>query len=606
MTNLEAIPEPSAAATSLPLEQAQWEQALAQIAKHSSRRSLVKLWPKWARPAEVLSWGTAVACGGPVPQLLTTLYRIAEKESRSRHAVDELRGAADVWLERIETPGLEVEDQLEALAWAYALPYLAESLDPLVWWRMLRRLQQLTTQAAAQAADASLAKLLLGAELGLALSWGIPTNGLLEAELIATSAAAAMDWFSEQSVSLETTLRRQGASCRLLLASGLRTRVLLQRVARQKLSSEQLQILWTLTVWAAATTNRDGTVVFSEVEKKWCRGDAAAHGLLHQAARSLDKESLLPAVQAALGRSGTSGRLAWTVSLPEPSLYCPEAGLAAMLPEWDVRRGRVHVWYQDDQFQLQLHSGRGQLLAGAWEVELHCDAQRLRPIGPWEEVCYHTDDDVHYLELEQAWTGDLVLQRQVMVIRDDRCVFFADAVIDRSPESKPTGQLRYQARWQMGDKIQATAERETWEITLQDNRVRGIVYPLSLPEWRVGPQAGTFAVDETGGLTLTVAGQNAVYAPLWFDLERKRLNKSRTWRQLTVAESLRIVRSSEAVAYRIEAGSDNQWFVYRSFRDRVSRTALGKNLVADFYCGRFLPESGEMDELIAVDDPPED
>jgi len=274
-----------------------------------------------------------------------------------------------------------------------------------------------------------------------------------------------------------------------------------------------------------------------------------------------------------------------------------------MLPEWDVRRGRVHIDYRDEAFRLQVHAGRPMLLDGQWQITITSDGEELAPRGPWTEVCQHTDDDVHYLELEQSWTGDVVVQRQIMVVRDDRCVLLADAVI--SKDGSPPTRLEYSSRWAVDAGIQSDPEADTWEVIMGDSKPRALALPLSLPEWRVGPRAGAFGVGTDGALELTMQGSNNLYAPLWLDFERSRFVKPRTWRQLTVAEFLRIVTPDEAIAFRVEAGPD-QWLIYRSLIGRISRTALGKNLVADFYCGRFDPEDGYAEELVTVDNDPDD
>jgi hypothetical protein len=96
-------------------------------------------------------------------------------------------------------------------------------------------------------------------------------------------------------------------------------------------------------------------------------------------------------------------------------------------------------------------------------------------------------------------------------------------------------------------------------------------------------------------------GDGAIYAPLWLDFDRKRLTKERTWRQLTVGQGLRLVPINEGAAFRVQAG-DDQWLVYRSLSGPANRTFMGKNLISEFFCGRFDGESGDVEELISVDE----
>ncbi len=583
-------------------EASQWPELKKRILKRAQSRSLPKLWPDWEPDGAPLRWGYAVAAGDSLPEELQALSLLAAGQTVPKRVQIDYAEAAEAFCDSLGNPGLTPVDFVQILSWAYALPALSERLDERLWWDLLNRLQTLQRSVVEQSGQESLIHLLLGGELGLVLGWQLVDLPSCEA-LLKPATQAALRWFEQGEESIDAALAAAGVYSRLSLAAGLRCRCLLKVAAKRKLKKTHVSVLWQLATWAAATTNADGTAVFSPAPANALRDDTSQTGLLYTAAAELDPAALTPAVEASLGHSKTKGRLAWQVSLPEPSLYCESQGLAALLPEWDVRRGRVHVDYRNDQFQLQVHAGRPMLLSGQWQVSITSDGEEQSACGPWSEVCQYSDDDVHYLELEQPWSGELKLQRQIMVVRDDRCVMLADAVIS-PPTAAPT-ELEYTARWEVNDAIKSEPEADTWEIIMGDSKSRALAIPLALSEWRVGSNAGTFNVAADGSLVLRVKGNNNLYAPLWIDCERSRFNKPRTWRQLTVAELLRIVTPDEAAAYRIEVGPD-QWFVYRSMIGRVSRTALGKNVVADFYCGRFNPEDGYTEELVTVDDDTEE
>ena len=128
-----------------------------------------------------------------------------------------------------------------------------------------------------------------------------------------------------------------------------------------------------------------------------------------------------------------------------------------------------------------------------------------------------------------------------------------------------------------------------------------MVFPLAASEWRVGATTCTLSATEDQHLAITVQGRDRLYAPLWFDLQPRRLKRKRTWRQLTIGDQLRIVGTDQAAGYRIQVGPE-QWMVYRSLAGHSGRTVLGKHLVEDFYCSRFDPGDGSHEELITVDD----
>jgi hypothetical protein len=83
------------------------------------------------------------------------------------------------------------------------------------------------------------------------------------------------------------------------------------------------------------------------------------------------------------------------------------------------------------------------------------------------------------------------------------------------------------------------------------------------------------------------------------DLDSKRSKKPRTWRQLTVAESLVVVPSDAAVGFRAQFGRD-QWLIYRSLGPAGNRSVLGQNISSEFFAGRF-KSNGLVDQWIEIE-----
>lgn len=278
-----------------------------------------------------------------------------------------------------------------------------------------------------------------------------------------------------------------------------------------------------------------------------------------------------------------------------------------MMAGWNVRRGKLHIDYHDQNVVLQMFSGKRVMLSGSVGVELCVGGVDCQPIGPWEEVCEYSDDDVHYLEIEQDWSGGVVLQRQFVLLRDDRCVLFSDAVIPK--EAAPDedgcgglGEIQYRCRIPVAGGTEFAFDDEVREVVFSTGSRKVMCLPLGAPEWRVGPTQVDVTVSADQHLVVTASGKERLYTPLWFDFSQRRFARKRTWRQLTVADQLKILDRSEAVGYRIQMGSE-QWMIYRSlFGGQNTRTVLGKHLIADFYCARFDSGDGSYDELITVDD----
>ena len=123
--------------------------------------------------------------------------------------------------------------------------------------------------------------------------------------------------------------------------------------------------------------------------------------------------------------------------------------------------------------------------------------------------------------------------------------------------------------------------------------------PLALPEWR--EQAGVGALIATPqGLELHQAADGQrLMAPLFVDLDPRRMRRRLTWRQLTVAESLSIQPADVAGGYRVAVGSQ-QWLIYRSLGPRGNRTVLGHNLSTESLVARF-DSSGEVEPIIEIE-----
>ncbi len=396
----------------------------------------------------------------------------------------------------------------------------------------------------------------------------------------------------------------RGPVGRLVIASLIRSKHLLAKVCKTKFQKQHRDTLYDLATWIAAETRVGGTCTFSAATTKDVRDDLVPGGLFDQI-KLIDRKTLSPAIDAALGVTHTQGRLAWQISLPESMHHSELAGTAILLPEWDVRRGRTQLDYSGERVRLQVDAGKAIAIDGQWEVMIDVNGQEQAPTGSWVCLCEYTDDDVHYIELEQRWTGHVKLQRHVMLIREDRCVMLADAVIHTGHD--PSLSIRYLARIPLGPTVQAQPEPETSEIWLVDKKgaQRGLVMSLQSSEWRVGPTRAKFDVTPDHHLRLemnTPAGMTHggnLFVPLWFDFQPRRFTRPRTWRQLTVAEDLRIVHPDESVAFRIQQGSE-QWVLYRMLNGDRPRTFLGKHLLADFYCSRFHPSDGSMEDLVTV------
>ena len=281
--------------------------------------------------------------------------------------------------------------------------------------------------------------------------------------------------------------------------------------------------------------------------------------------------------------------------LPDkPSGNSSWSGLAILRADWSSASPRLAVSYAKPRLESELINDAAVIWSGPCQPTVEVDGVVLQPRSNWEELCWFDDDDVDYLELEIELEGQWRLQRQICLARDDRFLYVADAVVGQSPAA-----ICYRCRWPLCGDVRFAAAEETCEGLLVGRKKLGLVLPLALPEWRTDRRLGQLA-SSPGGLELQQAANSQnLYAPLFVDLDPRRLRKAVTWRQLTVAENLEIVPREAAIGFRAQVGTE-QWLIYRSLTEPATRTVLGQHIGTEFLIGRF-DDEGQADPLLEVE-----
>jgi len=536
---------------------------------------------------------------------------------------------------------------VEAILWASAMVPLSRILPQESWWKLLANLQKYRTEAVLAAESRSANYLLLAGELGITLAWRLGT--LPSCKRIRQASLDAVATFLEGEGDSIDCVLTQPQDLRVVVASLVRCERLFPVVSKRKFKKRHREIAAEFATWMAALNRQDGSQVFtptSASDAKWDvktpkvprraakvdsrskktgskkRGKPSSRKLadnsvdllggLMRAASHFDIDTLVPAIAASLGQSHSGGRLAWEVSLPEAMWHTEEGKLVAMLPEWDVRRGRSFVDYSGEDMRIEIAGGRSLVLAGIHQTLVQVDGNTAHPKGPWEVSCEYSDDDVHMIEMEQPFTNGVVLQRQWMVVREDRCVMMSDAVLPSKedgvvrsrifsePDDAP--ELVCVSRLPLAQEIEVGEDDEVREVVLSHrSKPRCQVLPLAANEWRVGPSDAKVSVSDDHHLVVETRGVGAIYSPVWMDFQPRRFRRPSTWRPLTIAENLQTLPRHVATGFRIQAGSEH-WVVYRSLSGRTPRSFMGKHIVADFFAARFHPGDGGMEELVTVDE----
>ena len=185
----------------------------------------------------------------------------------------------------------------------------------------------------------------------------------------------------------------------------------------------------------------------------------------------------------------------------------------------------------------------------------------------------------------------------MLLAREDRFLFLADALLGPDP---PAVELHYSHSLPIVARTKFAHARDTREGWLEaGSRRRATVVPPGLAEWRSEfCHAEMSKADDRLTLKQAALGRN-LYAPLWIDLDPRRLKRPLTWRRLTVAENLAIVPRDIAAAYRIQAGRQ-QWLIYRSLAPIGNRSVLGHNTIHSFVCARIL-SSGDTEAIVEIE-----
>ncbi|MCP4886677.1 MAG: hypothetical protein GY904_08690, partial [Planctomycetaceae bacterium] len=209
----------------------------------------------------------------------------------------------------------------EAVVWAAALPALSKTMSPNSWWRLLSGLQQAHETVIQEGPPYASNHLILGGELGLTLACCLSKLPHCK-QLQKPSTNAVREWCDHDVESIADSIQPIRNS-RLVLASLIRCKQWIDSFGKTKANKKLNSTGEWLATWIAATSRPDGTAAFSPATRKAIKSDLGHDGLLQQA-KQFDRDTLAPAIDAALGQKTTGGRLAWEISLPAAVHHEPD------------------------------------------------------------------------------------------------------------------------------------------------------------------------------------------------------------------------------------------------------------------------------------------
>lgn len=549
--------------------------------KHLARRKLKSL-AKLVPGRHPLRWALPEGHWEPALELMSALEGLGKRERRELPTIAHL---AATWLSGAPSAPPVASFAMECLAWASALPQLAEQLTESMWWALATQLTAIAAQEAG--GHDPLASQLLWGELPLTLAYQLAE---IEAcrSLAETGRRTLEEGFAELLDGEGLIHAKHLHILRPLVACWTRAKTLGAEVPGGNWSDET-ETQYRLLVRNALRLSRpDGRPSFAtDQTPRW------KPSLLRALGRATLDRQTRQFIEATEGRA-PEGKLNAQHAL-WPSREGEWSALAAMRTSWQRSAPRLVVAYPDRQVQCELTLGRDCIWSGAWQAEVRVEGKLLESDGAWSQVCWESNEDVDYLELELPLSDEVTLQRHLLLARQERFLFLADAIVGITP-----GAIEYRGTLPIAGFSTFEAQAETREGNLLvEGKARARVLPLALNEWRAGPGQGGLKVTERGlELEQFSAGQS-LFCPLLIDLAPGRLKKEVTWRQLTVAAARTIVPNDDAVGYRVQVGK-RQWLFYRSLAAPAIRTVLGQNLMHDLYVARFYGED-KVDSLIEIE-----
>jgi len=474
----------------------------------------------------------------------------------------------------------------EAVAWCYALPNLAAVFDGDLWWRAVQHMLVLADEAASLGAEQQpLAWQLLRGELPLALGYLFPEMAASR-RLIESGTAALDQGFVDLLDGEGLTHARDLPIYRPLWGVWTRWRAIAEEQGDEgwQHAQQYRQLFYNV----ARLARHDAHLALVDGQQ-----GKLHRGLVKTARRLVADARADGLARAAFGKATKNG-WASADSVPSPADHSEWSQMGILRSGWSRRSPRLAMAYPSSEVLTELGLDGDVLWSGKWGLELRMHGAQVAKPGDWEEVCWVSDDDIDYFEIEAHLPGGIRIQRQCMLARKDALLFLADAVL-----GSDRGTIEYTGILPTKGHSHFSGASDTRDGWLEGRKAKVLVVPPALPEWRCDPRGGTLVTTERGLELRQSAVGTSLYAPLVLDLDRRRRQREITWRQLSVAENRELLPTDVAVGYRLQIGKA-QWLFYRSLSAPGVRTVLGQNFGSEFYAGRFR-RSGKVEMLVEIE-----
>ena len=270
------------------------------------------------------------------------------------------------------------------------------------------------------------------------------------------------------------------------------------------------------------------------------------------------------------------------------------ARVACLRSDWSLHSDTLIVAHHTTRPMIDLSVLGESLLSGTWDLEISLNGELLQLEDEWKCNCWYSDEDADYLELNQTLDGGMLIDRQMLLSRENHFALFADCL-----SGAKTGRIEYVSRLPLVNGVVVTTNRSTRECALKAGRQHARAFPLALPDDLVISTPSRFSLQGES-LELRQEAIGGLYAPVVIDWSPEHRRSYAEWRTLTVSKNGSAVNSSSAAGHRLRIG-DQQILLYRrTARSEEPHAVLGHHTTYETVIGKF-DQFGDLDPILLVE-----
>lgn len=278
-----------------------------------------------------------------------------------------------------------------------------------------------------------------------------------------------------------------------------------------------------------------------------------------------------------------------------PARQSDWAQLACLRSDWSVGANCLVVAHDGNKPLIDLTARGKSLLSGVWDLQVTVASEQVDIHADWECVCWHSDEDADFLELQAQFDGGLLVQRQLLLSRKDDFALLADSLSEACD-----GPIEYLARLPLAEGIRTESMFETRECVLSDGDPVARLFPLALPQQRTSTTSGGFGPSQETILLKQVTSGRRLYAPIIIDWSPARRRVPGEWRTLTVTEARKVVSPESAIGHRLRLGRHHLLVYHGAGNAQGPRAVLGQHTPHETVVG-VLGSSGDFSPIVLVE-----